>query len=275
MNVSSSADGEDTDWEVQLCIDRQTLVFYAEYRKNEIKDLEDNNMPSNKKTVFKYESVADQILDQIRQGRWKEGDKLPSEGQLMDEFGVSRVTLREALKRLAATEVVEIVQGDGTYVKRFVVSNYMKTFFSLNSISEESIEHIYQARIFVEGGMTGIAAENRSEENLKRLSYLINRMEEEIAFNRYVEYSRYDEKFHKLIYEISGNQLLKMMSDMFQDTIVTYTQRLNQNPIIVERSMMDHRLIYYAIEEKNAVFARMLMERHLEHSKNQLLKIGL
>ena len=77
----------------------------------------------------------------------------------MDEFGVSRVTLREALKKLAATEIVEIIQGDGTYVKRFVAANYMKTFFSLNAISEESIEHIYQARIFVEGGMTGIAAE--------------------------------------------------------------------------------------------------------------------
>ena len=232
-------------------------------------------MQGKEKNNYKYEIVAEQILNEIKDGRWTAGDKLPSESQLMDEYHVSRVTLREALKKLAALEILDIVQGDGTYVKRFHVSNYMKTAFSLLSISENNISDIYDARIFIESGMAGMAARNRSEEDVRKLSHMISRMEEEIAFNRFVEYSRYDERFHKYIYELSNNKIMIMMSEMFLGATTTYTQRLNGISLIAERSMLDHRQIFYAIEEKDSEYASMCMKRHLEYSRNQLLKIGI
>lgn len=232
-------------------------------------------MAVNEKNNYKYNVVADQILEEIKQGRWKVGDKLPSEGQLMDEYNVSRVPLREALKKLAALEIVDIVQGDGTYVKKFDAASYMKTAFSLLSVDNKSIRDIYDARIFIESGMAGMAACNRTEEDVKRLYYMLSRMEEEIAFNRFDEYSRYDEKFHKAIYEISGNRIMIMMSEMFQNATTAYTLRLNESAAIVERSKLDHRQIYYAIEEKNSEYASMCMKKHLEYSRNQLMKIGI
>ena len=227
-------------------------------------------MPKNK-----YETVADQILEEIKNGQWKAGSKLPSEGQLMDRYNVSRVTLREALKKLNTLGIVRIVQGDGTYVERFNVSNYMEPLFSFLAVDEKSIEDVYEARIYVESGLAELAARRRTEQHVRQLSHLISRMEEEVAFNNYAEYSRYDAKFHTYVYNIAGNQLFIMMADMFHNITMAYTQRLNQNSKIVERSMMAHRQIYYAIEDQDEEYAGICMKHHLEVSKRQLLRMGI
>ena len=104
------------------------------------------------KKKYKYDIVADQILEEIRKGRWKVGDRLPPEAELALEFCVSRVCLREGLKKLNVLGIVKIMQGDGTYVNEVNPSEFMKPLFNLLTVTENDIDEIYNARLFVESG---------------------------------------------------------------------------------------------------------------------------
>ncbi|MBF3299513.1 GntR family transcriptional regulator, partial [Leptospira borgpetersenii serovar Ballum] len=96
----------------------------------------------------KYRQIADTLREQIREGVLKPGDALPTESALQAQFGVSRVTVRQALKQLISEQIVESVQGSGTYVK------------------EERVRYdIYQLTGFQEK-LTDRQAETRSEELL-------------------------------------------------------------------------------------------------------------
>ena len=107
-------------------------------------------MAEDGKKKYKYDIVADQIIEEIRKGRWKIGDKLPPEGELAAELQVSRVCLREGLKKLNVLGIVKIMQGDGTYVNEVNPAEFMKPLFTLMTVTENNIDEIYDARIFVE-----------------------------------------------------------------------------------------------------------------------------
>ena len=108
-------------------------------------------MAEETKKKFKYDMVADQILEEIKRGRWSVGDKLPSESELVSEFAVSRVCLREGLKKLNVLGILKIVQGDGTYVNEINFTEFMKPLLSLMSVTENDIDEIYMVRTLVQG----------------------------------------------------------------------------------------------------------------------------
>ena len=81
-----------------------------------------------------YRQIADRIREQIARGELKPGDALPTESALQTEFGVSRVTVRQALRQLVEQQILESIQGSGTYVKEERV-NY--DIFQLTSFDEK------------------------------------------------------------------------------------------------------------------------------------------
>lgn len=230
-------------------------------------------MSEEKKKKYKYDIVADQILDEIRKGRWKVGDKLPSEAELVTEFEVSRVCLREGLKKLNVLGILRIMQGDGTYVNEMDPSKFMKPLFSLMTVTEKNIDEIYDARIFVESGACKLAAGNRTAEDLKILRNYLEGMDEAITFNDFETYSKYDKKFHDFLVTVSKNQILVMISRMFIDITARYIVRLNSDVRIVQKSMMDHRQLFTAIDDGDGEFAAHIMRVHLDRSRRELLDI--
>ncbi|MDD2980798.1 MAG: FadR/GntR family transcriptional regulator [Hespellia sp.] len=227
-------------------------------------------MPNKKK--YKYDIVAEQILEEIKKGRWKIGDKLPPESKLVEEFEVSRVCLRESLKKLNVLGILDIIQGDGTYISEINPEKFMEPLFSLMSVSETSIQDIYDARIFLESGACVLAAKRRTEEDLKKLRKMLERMDESISFNDSAAFSKYDQKYHEAIVGITQNKILIMLMGMFKSITTIYTNNLNQNVKVIYKSMLDHRELYYAIEEKNDKFAGQIMSAHLERSRDILTK---
>lgn len=225
------------------------------------------------KKRFKYDIVADQILDEIKTGRWKVGDKLPPEAKLVEEFGISRVCLRESLKKLNVLGILRIIQGDGTYVNEISPEKFMKPLFSLMAVSENNIEEIYDARIFVESGACQLAAERRSKDDIIVLGNLIDKMDESILICDYVSFSKYDRRFHDTITKFSDNQILVMIVGMFKEIIAGYTQSLNSDSKVVEKSMLDHRQLFWAISEADGEFARQIMTVHLRRSCRTLLEM--
>ncbi len=72
------------------------------------------------------DQVYDQIKDQIISGSWASGEKIPSENQLMDIFGVSRGTVRQAIQKLSAVGLLETRRGEGSYVRQLGLTNYLQ-----------------------------------------------------------------------------------------------------------------------------------------------------
>ena len=227
-------------------------------------------MSGETKKKFKYDIVADQILAQIKHGRWKVGDKLPSESELVSEFGVSRVCLREGLKKLNVLGVLRIVQGDGTYVNEIDFTEFMKPLLSLMSVTENDIDEIYTVRTLVQGRACRIAAQYKTQEDVACLNELMGRMNDAIAVGHYTDYTEADQEFHDKIVHMSKNRILIMMDGTFREIVDSYVSRINSDVEIIEKSMLDHRQIVFAIMEGNAEFAEQVMQAHMEYSRKML-----
>nr|WP_318384995.1 GntR family transcriptional regulator [uncultured Enterobacter sp.] len=96
-----------------------------------------------------YRQIADALIEQIQQGELKPGDALPTESALQARFGVSRVTVRQALKQLTEQAIVESIQGSGTYVKaeRVNYDIYQLTSF-YEKLADRQVETHSEVQIF-------------------------------------------------------------------------------------------------------------------------------
>ena len=122
-----------------------------------------------------YEQVADQLLSMINSGELKPGDRLPSEAELAADFGVSRTTVREALRILATRNLIQtrkgmagghfIVEPTVGSISEFLVANYGL----LTAANTVTLEHLLQAREMIEGPAAAIAARNRDDDDLERI----------------------------------------------------------------------------------------------------------
>jgi DNA-binding FadR family transcriptional regulator len=158
-----------------------------------------------------YEQVADQIRDLILQGELARGDRLPNENLLARDFGVSRATVREALRLLAAQNLIRTAKGagGGSYVT-LPSADHISEFLhsSLNLLTEAqhvSLEELLEAREALEVPAARLAALRAREEDLDRLRATIPGNPLRLAPQ---EQFTYNEEFHRVVIEVCGNTLL-------------------------------------------------------------------
>lgn len=200
------------------------------------------------------------------------GDKLPAESKLIERYGVSRVCLREALKKLSVLGVLRIVQGDGTYVNELIPSDVFEPFLPLLACKEIYAEEIYNARYIVEGGAVQMLAAIRTEEHLAKIKAEIDAMDRALFDGDSEAFSVHDRHFHEIILDHCGNPILASVGKMFQEIALEYTKMLNANRAVAQRSQHEHQMLYWAIQDKKGAQARSLMEMHMERFKIHLLE---
>lgn len=230
-------------------------------------------MQTPEKKKYKYDIVADTIIDEIRAGVWRVGDKLPSEAKLIERYAVSRVCLREALKKLSVIGILRIAQGDGTYVNEVIPSNVLKPFLPLLACKETYVEEIYNARIIVESGAAKLLAKVRTEQDVEDMALEIDEMRDALMLNDQDAFSLHDRNFHEIIIQRCGNPILSDIGKMFQDIALEYTKKLNTNEAVVSRALTEHQMVYWAIKEQREEQARVLLDLHLERSKVSFLEM--
>lgn len=228
---------------------------------------------SPKKTQqTKSEFVADQLKKKIISGEYSSGDKLPIENELCTAFGVSRITIREAMKKLSAMGLVEIKQGKGTFVKSVDLGVFMKPLFQLVEFSEVNIDAIYTARECIEGGIASLAAKNRTEEDLADMKKCLESLDYCRQQGDLEGTYRCDMEFHMALAKAAGNPILLAAMEAIQDIDDACVKRYDKYLVGYASSREEHKSILNAVMQKNTRLAQEKMCAHAQNSKENLLK---
>ncbi|MEO3388727.1 FadR/GntR family transcriptional regulator [Mesorhizobium sp. CAU 1741] len=220
-------------------------------------------------------TLSDQVYEQIYQaishGYWKVGEKMPTEVELAERFGVSRPVLREALMRLRIDGVVESRQGAGTRVVSAPSRSVME-FAEPGSIAD--LQRCYEFRVGVEGEAAFMAAECRSEARIADIAEALEKLlpsGEEQALPT----ADHDIAFHVAVARATENSY-------YAQTIEAITQALHVGTRIARvlshwsedhrRDMLhtEHKRIYDAIAAGEPEQARQAMRAHIESARRRV-----
>jgi DNA-binding FadR family transcriptional regulator len=212
-------------------------------------------------------SVASKIVLQIRDalfaGALKPGDALGSEKDLVQQFDVSRITVRDALRTLETMGIVEIRAGAGGGASIAAgnlerISDALAVQFKLSGVTEhETVE----AQIAIEGAAVALAAERRTPADLAQLSELLT--EAEGLQDDSAKFTESGHRFHTALIRASGNRVLTAQFDALHHAV--WPKNSNRaTPDIAARALNNHRQLYEAVKNGDGALASELMCRHLE-----------
>ncbi|PQZ59773.1 GntR family transcriptional regulator [Bacillus sp. MYb209] len=213
-----------------------------------------------------YEEVSEAILTMIKNGTLKPGDKLLPVHQLAEQFQVGRSAVREALSALRAMGLIEMKQGEGTYVKNFDPSSLTKSLNNKLLMKKEDILNLLEVRKVLEVGAVRAAAAKRTDDNLQNMKHWLDEMAKSIGDEKAGE--KADFHFHMGIAESSHNnillELMNHVSEMIAETIgesrriILYGEQTTS-----ERLLEEHRAIYNAVLKQDVELAQQAMLNHL------------
>jgi GntR family transcriptional repressor for pyruvate dehydrogenase complex len=218
------------------------------------------------------EWLHSQMLERIQTGQWAVGSSIPSERALMEEFGVSRIPIRESLQALRALGVLDISHGRCAVVKRIDVTSLGRLFPLIISMEgQQSFHQIFEVRLALESQTAYLAARRRSQQDLALLEEL------HAGFCRQVEAGdreslSTDLKFHIQIATAAKNPLFPLLLEALAE-YVKFVQKESclGDAVRVRRAVQSHESILESIRWQDAERARVEMEAHLRYSASRIL----
>jgi GntR family transcriptional regulator, transcriptional repressor for pyruvate dehydrogenase complex len=222
-----------------------------------------------------YEEVAEAIYEMIRSGQVKPGEKLDSVQQLAENFQVGRSAIREALTSLRAMGLVEMKQGEGTYVNEFETDQITFPLSTAILMNKEDIAQLLEVRKIIEIGAAAAAAKKRTSHNLTMMEMALEEMKSAQGDEALGE--KADLQFHFALAGAAQNPLLlSLMSHVsgLMGETMKETRRvwLFSKQTTVERLYEEHKDIYEAIKEQDEEKARKFMLVHLDNVEAILQK---
>lgn len=223
-----------------------------------------------------YEQVYDQLRELIVNGELARGERLPNEAVLAREFGVSRGTVREALRVLAAQNLIRTAKGagGGSFVTLPTVdhiSEFMQSNIALLSESEDvTLEEFLEARELLEVFAARLAAARRSPEDVERMRDTIVEDPAKLSVeDRFV----YNKEFHSAVLGASSNTLLCIAAQPIFSVLQTRLSRSTLGPRFPAQINDDHREILEAIERGDPELAAERMQSHMEYLRSTYVGI--
>ena len=223
--------------------------------------------------ISRMQQVRDQLEAAIERGDYRPGDRLPSERELVELLGVSRVIVREAIRSLEALGMVDVQQGRGCFVAASRSDQYATTFSHWLTVHRNELMELLTVR----GGLDELAADGaaRNGDTLShaRLRELNDRFRETDPgdMEQLVEY---DVAFHNAVAEASGTALL---ADLLRELHKTFNESRRatlRQAGRVDESALEHEAIIDAIERQDPAAARAAVAIHLDAVRASLAKLS-
>jgi len=220
-----------------------------------------------------YQEVLDRLIERIRSGEFAPGDQLPSERELMTTYGVGRPAVREALQALERDGIVSISHGERARVMMPTAGTLIEQVASsarhLLSVEPGTLEHLKDARLFLETGLARRAAANATEENVERLR---QRLEAHVeALERLEEFLPRDMEFHREIAAMTGNPIFPALIEAMFDWLKSFYVDLVRVQGAEQLTIAEHRRIFAAIANRNEDAASEAMHEHIARA-NELYR---
>ena len=219
------------------------------------------------------EHIERKIAESILDGKLKAGDRLPIEKEMAKQFGVSLVTLREALRALQIFGLIEKKKGQGggvfvSEVNRESIKTALGYFLSFNYLSPQ---HLYEVRKIIEPSVVRLAAQKITPDEIKKLERNIAHCEERLGETRghftrkeFWELDKEHVNFHRLIAECTHNPILSLTIDYVFDFL-----SLCEKDLLVAdfqyaaNNVKDHKKILRSLKERDGKSCEKEMVRHL------------
>lgn len=224
-------------------------------------------------TKKNYEHIIDQIQELIMDGTFKNGDKLPPEREITEQLGVSRSSLREALKALEVLGLVESKHGGGSYITNNIGSAILKSISIAFRLNDGTVEDILELRYALEREAVRIATERGSEEQIKELEDIVNKMDEKLSEE---EKARLDIEFHNRLIKNTDNILFQIIADSISDLLGLFIKGIREIYSDDHEHMKtyyfveQHRNIVNAIKERDPEKASKVLAEHLQLTDEDL-----
>lgn len=222
---------------------------------------------------FEVYSITEQVTDHLKQTiiyeDVKEGDKLPSETEMAKMFGVSRQTVRDALKSLSSLKLTTTKPGRsaGHYVSKVTENHLQHCFNDFTTLSLTlkgvTLKEIIEMRKMIEVRACYLSALNRTDEDLQRMKRRIEFLKSEELSD--LLFYKNDYSFHKSIAEASKNRLIILSLDAMSHTIAPLFMHIECPSSLKKQLIHELESIYVAIYNQEAEQAAKQMSFHLQH----------
>jgi GntR family transcriptional regulator, transcriptional repressor for pyruvate dehydrogenase complex len=217
------------------------------------------------------EVIVEQIRLLMRQGQLKPGDRLPPERDLCERFGVSRVTVREALRMLESSGLVEIRVGarGGAFVTAPSSNRVGEGLADLLTLSVISAADVTEVRMILEVGIVPLVCERATEDDLADLEKICERSEEALRAGDYsMDISL---EFHARVARATHNPALEMLVESFREPILmSLNQAKEAAPEMGSLGTTEHERFVEAARRRDSGEASLIMREHLARTAHRL-----
>lgn len=232
--------------------------------------------PSPIKTI-KSEKVHTQVYEQLKklllEGHWQAGEKIPSEAELCKMAGVSRVSVRTALKSLIAQGFLVSRQGEGTFVVDVSVDMNMDLLVPIIGLDKKSILEVLEFRKILEVGLIPLLFEYLADDDLEYLEENVEALEQSSEDDLEL-ITELDLAFHKKLCLISGNSLIikvnRILSDLFRKSMQDVVLALGN-----QTGRVYHRRIFEALRKRDQQETAALLHEHIDNTIESIKKAEL
>lgn len=213
-----------------------------------------------------YQEVLEQITQLMIEGKLNPGDKLMGEREMAGALGVSRTTLRDALRTLEVLGVVEIKPGEGTFIKDNQTDEVVVPLALALSVEQNCPAELWETRMSLEVECAGLAAQRAGEANIRLIYEALGELRNSLTNLDF--YTKADMHFHYTIAQSAQNSILTRLLQTFAVHIRELITKASKRGFTRDRQGIrayeEHLGIYEAVRSGDAERARLLMREHLQ-----------
>ncbi len=214
-----------------------------------------------------------QMLSWLKDGSFRPGSKLPSQYELVEQLGVSRTGIREALQMMAALQLIEIRPGLGCFVKKVSPEYIINADVLAILLEKEAILEVNETRKIVESGTAALASERATAEDFWYMEDVLTEIDRAIQKGESVAASAAE--FHYAVAKATHNCVLAKMVRSFTHLMTKAGELLESSLESVDgfkqNELASHRLLYDVIRERNPEKSRQAMVAHITYSESLVI----
>ena len=219
------------------------------------------------------EQAAVQIKTLILEGRLKPGDRLPSERELVARLGVSRASVREALRSLEIRGLLDVRPGEGAFVREVPVEAVLDPL-STALLDRRSLLEVLEARQILEPEIAALAAQRVGPEDVDEMERIVEEMADRLREQRHDQAVQSIIAFHRVVTRATGNRLIQRLMETISGLLSESMRETLRIPGRPARSLEGHRQILAAIRVRDPAAAKSAMLSHIRGVEEAIVKAG-